>query len=408
MGNRKKNTVRIGFYYAAQKHNGGIYQYTNTLLQSVLATGVHVVIFAVSKDLQINHPNAEVVNLIETHAPHEGKKRNRKSSYVQLIKNTLLKLRLFPLIHILTLYNARARARKIEAYELDIIIFPNTTDASAVVKTPSILVIHDLQHKINPQFPEVNADGQHSWRELMYRKSIEKARIIVAESDIGRQYIQAFYGVPSERIVVLPYLPPDYLQRQTKETLERVKKEFNLPDRFLFYPAQMWPHKNHTHIIKAVHLLNEKEIKACVVFSGSKKEVFGVYKNMESLVETYGLQDQVMHLGYVDTDVMSALYQLAEALIMPTSFGPSNIPILEAWAMDCPVIYSNVRGCVEQAGDAALLCDPQNPHDIAAQIQILYQNPEARQELIRKGKERLASWTKHDFSVKVSKMLDRI
>ena len=67
---------------------------------------------------------------------------------------------------------------------------------------------------------------------------------------------------------------------------------------------------------------------------------------------------QIRHLGYVPANDMAALYANAEALVMPTFFGPTNIPILEAWGLGCPVITSDIRALREQAGDAALLADP--------------------------------------------------
>ena len=52
------------------------------------------------------------------------------------------------------------------------------------------------------------------------------------------------------------------------------------------------------------------------------------------LIEAHTLNDQVRSLGYLPDEDISALYSGAVALVMPTFFGPTNIPFLEAWAMD--------------------------------------------------------------------------
>ncbi len=52
-----------------------------------------------------------------------------------------------------------------------------------------------------------------------------------------------------------------------------------------------------------------------------------------------------------------------------TFFGPENLPPLEAFALKCPVIASNVSGSEEQLGDAAILVNPVNPEEIAQAIQ---------------------------------------
>ena len=65
-----------------------------------------------------------------------------------------------------------------------------------------------------------------------------------------------------------------------------------------------------------------------------------------------------MHfLGLVPDEDIPALYEGALALVMPAYYGPTNLPPLEAVTLGCPVIYSDLPGCREQMGDAALYCD---------------------------------------------------
>ncbi len=90
---------------------------------------------------------------------------------------------------------------------------------------------------------------------------------------------------------------------------------------------------------------------------------------------------------------------------MPTNFGPTNIPVLEAWQLKTPVIYSNVRGCKEQLGDAGLLANPSKPQEWAAAMIRLSRSPKLRQSLINKGTKRLKLWTEQDFRNRVSEMI---
>ena len=53
------------------------------------------------------------------------------------------------------------------------------------------------------------------------------------------------------------------------------------------------------------------------------------------------------------TTTMSCLYAGATGVVLPTFFGPTNIPVIEAWAMGVPVLTSDIRGIREQCGDAA-------------------------------------------------------
>jgi glycosyltransferase involved in cell wall biosynthesis len=92
--------------------------------------------------------------------------------------------------------------------------------------------------------------------------------------------------------------------------------------------------------------------------------------------------------------------------VMPTFFGPTNIPILEAWGLDCPVVTSDLRGLREQAGDAALLADPRSVEAIADAIQRIWLDGELREELARRGRARLGLYTREDYARRLNEILD--
>ena len=48
---------------------------------------------------------------------------------------------------------------------------------------------------------------------------------------------------------------------------------------------------------------------------------------------------------------------------MPTYFGPTNLPPIEAWLLGKPIIYSS--HLAKQVGNAALLVNPDNANDLA-------------------------------------------
>ena len=226
------------------------------------------------------------------------------------------------------------------------------------------------------------------------------------DSPIGKQDVIDFYKVPSGRIEIVPFLPPSYLNKNvSEEQKKKVREENKLPERFIFYPAQFWPHKNQLNLVKAVGLLKKKGVAVPTVLVGAKLEQWGSYQKVMQVIEENQLKDTVHFLGYVSNDEMSALYSMAQALVMPTFLGPTNIPVYEAWFMRCPVLYSDIRGPREQAGNAAILFDPQKPERIADAIEKIWDNESLRQELITKGEKRLTLWTRKDFYDKIRSII---
>jgi glycosyltransferase involved in cell wall biosynthesis len=270
---------------------------------------------------------------------------------------------------------------------------------------PYVMAIHDVQHRLQPEFPEVSANGEWESREYYFRNGARYATLILADSEVGKEDIlncYGPYGLTTDRVKVLPFLPACYLAQDVPDSeRQRMRIAYRLPERYLFYPAQFWPHKNHARIVQALGLLKQRNRrKFPIVFCGGndgpiRKRTF---QEVRSLASKFGLEKEIYNLGYVPDKDMSALYAGAVALVMPTFFGPTNIPILEAWAFGCPVLTSDIRGIREQAGDAAILVNPRSVEAIAEGIEQLWSDEELRRALAARGRQRLASYTPGDFS----------
>ena len=66
---------------------------------------------------------------------------------------------------------------------------------------------------------------------------------------------------------------------------------------------------------------------------------------------------------------------------MPTYFGPTNIPPLEAFSLNVPVCYSDLDGLREQVGEAAFLMNLKNPESLARETFVNQANMKAKENL---------------------------
>lgn len=274
----------------------------------------------------------------------------------------------------------------------------------STMEIPYIYTLLDLQHLLQPYFPEVSANGVWKAREKHYAVALRRAARIVISTQVGKAEIEHFYQVPSERIVVLPYAAPQFDLSVVKDGDERVLAKYHIPKDYLFYPAQFWPQKNHVGLLHAVRLLRDRwNISLPVVFVGSDH---GNLNYVQQMVAQLGLSTQVHFLGFVPRQDLISLYQNAFALTFPTLVGPDNLPSLEAFALGCPVVTSDLPGFEEQLGDAALLVNPTDEEQIALAIKSLYDDPSLRQTLVQRGLERSAGWTWQDYVRGVFAILD--
>ena len=266
-------------------------------------------------------------------------------------------------------------------------------------RVPFLMPIFDLNHRIQPEFPEVSALGEHNRREFLYVNTCRFATFVLVDSEAGKADVLRFYGdhIEEDRIRILPYYPaigkkplPD-AQEQA-----RVAAKYRLPRRYFFYPAQFWRHKNHAAILHAMRIIaDETGERVPVVLCGTYADYFRALNFIElrKLAQQLGIAEHVYYLGMVPDEDMAALYTLSAGLVMPTFFGPTNLPPLEAWHYGRPVITSDIRGVRDQIGDAGLLADPKSPPQLARAMLELWRNDALGSTLAERGRKRLQAYS---------------
>lgn len=261
----------------------------------------------------------------------------------------------------------------------DLWIFPSQDAHAYWMPVNALSTIHDLMHRYESRFPEVGEKSEYAKREFHYGHTCRFSKGILVDSKLGKQHAIDSYKIADEKCHVLPYIAPRDLCLVSSPNFDR---KYQLPEKYLFYPAQFWAHKNHINLIKALAKCRAECPDIQLVLVGSKKNGFN---EAMALIEELNLKDSVHALGLVDKEDIPELYRRARALVMPTFFGPTNIPPLEAWALQCPVGISGIYGMKEQLGDGALYFDPESIDDMANKMKMLWANDELCQTLVQNG-----------------------
>lgn len=246
-----------------------------------------------------------------------------------------------------------------------------------------ILTIWDLCHRDFPEFPEVRGNGVFQDRESMYRDFLGSAFLVVTESVSGAEAAARRYGLDLDRTLAMPLSPGSFINITPSASLEDVMLAYNLEPGYYFYPAQLWSHKNHIRILNALAKLSHQGSMMQLVFVGGDK---GMGRHLRRRATALGLDKRVRFLGFVSPEHMRGLYEGCAAVVMPTYFGPTNIPPLEAWLTGRPLIYSS--HLFEQVGDAALLVNPDDEVSLVRAMKDVLE-PSISRGLIEKGVLRL-------------------
>jgi glycosyltransferase involved in cell wall biosynthesis len=273
---------------------------------------------------------------------------------------------------------------------IDVVHFTSTSKRHLLLyQLPFTITIFDGCHRDAPEFAEVRAFGEFERREILFGLASTKAAVVIVNAPELIDDLCRRYAMQRERAVCIPFSPSTYVSKSgDDETADAaVLKKYGLEPGYLFYPAQFWPHKNHITLLAALALLREQGTTERLVLCGSDR---GGREKIEAAIASYGLSDQISIAGFVESSELAALYRGASALVMPSYFGPTNLPPLEAWAVGTPVIYPEAFKV--QAGDAAILFDYDDPRSLANAIASL-RSEGMRDRLRTAGHRRLQQFT---------------
>ncbi len=353
------NCLRIGssFY-------GGLNAYARGLLEGFANTGN-----GHRFQLYVTSRNQELIELF----------RNRKNFEVialdertEFLRKSICRAALFTFSE--KVYESTSNVvcrgiRNLMEQEADIVYTPYTVLQCFNSRKPTVLSMHDIQHV---HYPEFFIWPRRLSRRMTYGLSARHADFFQASSEFSKQdFLRHFRCISAEQIAVIPEGVRVEEFAAPVDTIS-LHRKYALPERYLLFPAQLWLHKNHMTLLRALKRLElSRGLQIPLVLTGEKHSA-------ASRVLGY-IADQSMnyvhYLGRVPFTDLVGLYQTAALLVMPSLHESNSLPVLEAAAAGTPIIASRIPPNEELAQVLRLnLFDPLNQEELEAILLRLWQD----------------------------------
>lgn len=245
----------------------------------------------------------------------------------------------------------------------------------SILKKPYIITVHDLiVFKFNDQF--YNSPS----RKLQMENAIKKANRVIAISENTKKDLVDILNINPDKIDVVYH-------GFIKTGLQQVTNNFG---KYILFVGQRSHHKNFIPFLKAVSILlnREKDIKLICVGKPFDKEEISVLSELK-------ITGKVIVMN-VDDNTLNNLYAGALAFVYPSLYEGFGMPVLEAFANNCPVCLSNTSSFPEIAANAAVYFDPSCRDSILSSIEKVIYDQEFAKKIVAEGMKRLAnfSWEK--------------
>ena len=221
------------------------------------------------------------------------------------------------------------------------------------------------------------------------------ARTILANSAFTAA---CFDGAPAGAPIAVVYNPID-LDRFDSERIDRTRARAQLglaPERtVLLVLAQITPWKGQDTAIHATHLLRQRGYDVELLIAGSVKfrrpltrhDNDTYLQELHATVRSLDLQDTVTFAG--ESNDAPHLLRAADYVLVPSWAEPWGRVVVEAMAMQTPVVATNVGGPIELIDHAhnGLLAPPRQPAAWADAIEQLIDNPDLHRQITTSADE---------------------
>ncbi len=216
-----------------------------------------------------------------------------------------------------------------------------------LTKIPTVVTVHDL---IKSYFAGRETTTRAPWLyhlkragyNLDVRHSLLNANAVIVPTNTVKNQILANYPqVKPEHIHPIPEAPDLKFMHKIKGT-NAPQLSFDLPDKYLLFVGNAYPHKNLPVLLEALKLLKDPSLHLVIVskLSPFLSRVLAPYepKNIHVLCE---LNDSELY----------TVYQNATVLVTPSLMEGYGLVGLEAMMLGVPVIASNIPVYREVYGD---------------------------------------------------------
>lgn len=290
-------------------------------------------------------------------------------------------------------WSVRHRPRRrtiVDEIGADLLFNPFTAPLYASARVPSVSVVYDTQFAAYPQF--FTAEERYG-REAHLREAINQSVRLVCISDFVRQTLLQDWQVQAERVVTIRIQLADRLPNVDTASAAAILESYNLRDAgYLLYPANFWPHKNHSMLLLAFRQFFEHnpDSPLVLVCTGSPS------REMDAIADAanrLGLAARCRFPGFVDEVKFAALFDHCRAVVFPSLYEGFGMPLLEAMERGRPILSSDRTALPEIGGDAALYFDPRKPSDLAAAIERIDRDAELRATLVQRGRARRGAFS---------------
>ena len=249
---------------------------------------------------------------------------------------------------------------------------------------PQVVTIHDVSYERHPEWDAYRNDPVRRW---FYRRGALAADHVVTDSNFSRSEIIAAYGIPADRIDVVPLAAAPVF---TPGPCDRSRLPPAVRQPYALHVGDLHVRRNLPTALAAILQLRREGVPLTLVCAGVDR---GQGARLTALAGGASDPSALVLSGVVDDATLVNLYRGAALFVYPSRYEGFGLPVLEAMGCGIPVAAANASSVPELAGDAGLLLPADDVQAWIEGMRAIVQKPEVRARLAAAGIEQAGRFT---------------
>ena len=223
---------------------------------------------------------------------------------------------------------------------VDVVHLNHSTHGSAVRKWVLASLAKLFGKVVTCHFHGLVSDADYAARPAwlgLYRALLARADRIVILGDVFAADLNRRFGVPLEKMVVIPNGIPDFA---TDLAVPKPAREVPL----ILFAGEVGPRKGAGLLLEALANLRQKGQRWRCTIAGN-----GDIPEYRAMAQMLGLKDRVTFTGWIDAERMHALMREADIVVLPSRIEALPLSLIEGACAGAALVSSNAGASAEIA-----------------------------------------------------------
>ena len=252
---------------------------------------------------------------------------------------------------------------------------------------PRVLTLHDAIDAVY-YHPQTKWTDNLSPRSLKWRlhnwAATSRANRIITVSNHAKRDLAEALRIPAAKIsVIYEAADPRFSQPVSDDSLERVRRKYAMPARYVFYVGGWERRKNIPFLMREFAAANLDGVHL-VLGGGTDPQ----RAELTQLAGELRIADRTTMLGWIDDEDLPAIYSGALCFAYPSEYEGFGLQLCEAMASGCPTFASRATSLPEVLGNGGETFALDAPGALAALLRRVSIDDDFRKDLSGRARAR--------------------